>query len=475
MEFWIDNLNPEFLYPEMTRNVDLFARLMQSLSLHLRPAPYTYGLLTLRLLGKLGGKNRLFLREPLDMPSIDHIDMTNLLLLRCRWSPIRLIDGSIPAAEEVYLPIPLDRCLALLRAISATTPSPSLRKRRTVNAESSILWHEKKRLWDDSAEDLDLVSYSADVALTTVSSQREACVVVVQTALELFVSSRMNGSVTPRIEFSAPNIRRLGSSLLHAWSHELDDERIEKSVDSFIRNADDSSLAEVLAEFVGTSAAADEVVQRALHLDDNEGHSLRASKLSSLFLVALCENASREEWGSRARYLHMLLALVKRQGNHWARENEIRLINTAFLAVKGVPRELSNPSMSAFRFFLDICNILYGPSNHDSLQWDVLATNYSESEQRSRATMPIDSAERLDEASKRNVSVQADASSSAGESGVETKQSTTDTKEGAKEDSSAFRPSDDVLRLCLQELSSNQQLARYASSTFCSIIAPPVA
>ena len=42
---------------------------MTALSNHLRPAPYPYGLLTLRLLGKLGGKNRCFLRDPLDVMS----------------------------------------------------------------------------------------------------------------------------------------------------------------------------------------------------------------------------------------------------------------------------------------------------------------------------------------------------------------------------------------------------------------------
>jgi hypothetical protein len=55
LEFWVDNLNPLFLYPEMSKQSELFSTLMQSLSSHLRPAPYPYGLLTLRLLGKLSG------------------------------------------------------------------------------------------------------------------------------------------------------------------------------------------------------------------------------------------------------------------------------------------------------------------------------------------------------------------------------------------------------------------------------------
>ena len=40
---------------------------MVAVTNHLRPAPYQYGLLTLRLLGKLGGKNRSFLQLPMDI------------------------------------------------------------------------------------------------------------------------------------------------------------------------------------------------------------------------------------------------------------------------------------------------------------------------------------------------------------------------------------------------------------------------
>ena len=62
LEFWVDNLNPEFLYPVMCSQPAVFADLMKSLCKHLRPAPYPYGMLSLRLLGKLGGRNRRFLR-----------------------------------------------------------------------------------------------------------------------------------------------------------------------------------------------------------------------------------------------------------------------------------------------------------------------------------------------------------------------------------------------------------------------------
>ncbi len=61
---------------------------MISLTNHLRPAPYPYGLLTLRLLGKLGGKNRRFLQEP--MNNINYYNTSNqdslsTITLKCQW------------------------------------------------------------------------------------------------------------------------------------------------------------------------------------------------------------------------------------------------------------------------------------------------------------------------------------------------------------------------------------------------------
>ena len=61
---------------------------MISLTNHLRPAPYPYGLLTLRLLGKLGGKNRRFLQEPMNNTNINssiNRDSLSAITLNCQW------------------------------------------------------------------------------------------------------------------------------------------------------------------------------------------------------------------------------------------------------------------------------------------------------------------------------------------------------------------------------------------------------
>ena len=67
LEFWVDNLNPEFFFPIMSGQDSLHTELIQSLCAHLHPPPYPHGMLAMRLLGKLGGRNRRFLREPLQI------------------------------------------------------------------------------------------------------------------------------------------------------------------------------------------------------------------------------------------------------------------------------------------------------------------------------------------------------------------------------------------------------------------------
>jgi transformation/transcription domain-associated protein len=114
LEFWVDNLSADFLYPILSQDEDLFADLMSTLSTHLQPAPYQYGLLTLRLLGKLGGKNRTFLQSPMNIGK-DHGQSENVVSVWCSWNP----NSTISAAQnKVLLRIPLKRAEAILAKVS---------------------------------------------------------------------------------------------------------------------------------------------------------------------------------------------------------------------------------------------------------------------------------------------------------------------------------------------------------------------
>ncbi|XP_077231461.1 uncharacterized protein LOC143864410 isoform X2 [Tasmannia lanceolata] len=96
LEFWIDSLNPDFLEPSMA---NVMSEVILALWSHLRPTPYPWGAKALQLLGKLGGRNRRFLKEP--------------LALECKENPehgLRLILTFEPSTPFL---VPLDRCIYL--------------------------------------------------------------------------------------------------------------------------------------------------------------------------------------------------------------------------------------------------------------------------------------------------------------------------------------------------------------------------
>jgi hypothetical protein len=63
MEQWIENLNHDYLFSLMQSRPGLASKIFHGLCLHLKPSPYPYGSLAIRILGKFGGKNRLFFRD----------------------------------------------------------------------------------------------------------------------------------------------------------------------------------------------------------------------------------------------------------------------------------------------------------------------------------------------------------------------------------------------------------------------------
>lgn len=96
LEFWVDSLNPDFLEPSMAT---VMSDVILALWSHLRPIPYPWGAKALQLLGKLGGRNRRFLKEP--------------LALECKDNPehgLRLILTFEPSTPFL---VPLDRCINL--------------------------------------------------------------------------------------------------------------------------------------------------------------------------------------------------------------------------------------------------------------------------------------------------------------------------------------------------------------------------
>ena len=191
----------------------VFISLMKALSMHLRPAPYPYGLLTLRLLGKLGGKNRRVLREPIDIidPKTFSENSAENISLGFIWSakPRNGDEKSDPEGEslkqsmfEIHLPI--KRCLELLKrassvklfepeSISSGGVSSSEERNRKSNGGISKP-HDVATLLSKDIGDIDLLRYCRDVTEETTLSQVKAAIQVLRSALTRIVNIP-NGSL----------------------------------------------------------------------------------------------------------------------------------------------------------------------------------------------------------------------------------------------------------------------------------------
>lgn len=179
LEFWVDNLNAEFLFPIISRDSDLFSELMLALTDHLRPAPYQYGLLTLRLLGKLGGKNRLFLQQPMEIPTRNNKKWSNSngLQINCKWNN----------SSKYSLDLPLERAVFVLKNLSllqkrkkSTTDD---KKNANINHNISTTFSEESKV-----EDIDLSAYKSILLRDITHDQGSAAFDVIRAALSALVA-----------------------------------------------------------------------------------------------------------------------------------------------------------------------------------------------------------------------------------------------------------------------------------------------
>lgn len=174
---------------------------MKALSLHLRPAPYPYGLLTLRLLGKLGGKNRRVLREPIDISDRDAVKRNVAVLgLDFVWShpdkPIESTDMEVDGTPEFSqkpfsLDLPIMRCYEMIKRIALCSNGEKIHGPSTIREDQSsnvIPWSSSDELWEADILKTDLLAYCSDVVKETRQNQVEAAVTVLRAALtKMFV------------------------------------------------------------------------------------------------------------------------------------------------------------------------------------------------------------------------------------------------------------------------------------------------
>ncbi len=202
LEFWVDNLNPEFLFPELSKQKTVFVSLMKALSIHLRPAPYPYGLLTLRLLGKLGGKNRRVLREPIEIAEPDTFAQNAFekMSLEFEWSAKSSEDSDgdvdMEPLSTFHIDLPIQRCVELLKRTSRVKifESEIISSGETSSAEEMKVdvgrfeGQDVRVLLSNDVGDIDILGYCKNVTKETTMNQVKAAIRVLRSALTKIIN-----------------------------------------------------------------------------------------------------------------------------------------------------------------------------------------------------------------------------------------------------------------------------------------------
>lgn len=119
LEFWVDNLNPDFLYPIMTSQDRLLTEIIEALNTHLIPPPYPYGELAMRILGKIGGRNRQYIMDPLNLDFSEHY-FTGLTF-GFRWSGDSGSSEGTLRSFPMSMDVLIDRATKVLRGYMRKT------------------------------------------------------------------------------------------------------------------------------------------------------------------------------------------------------------------------------------------------------------------------------------------------------------------------------------------------------------------
>jgi transformation/transcription domain-associated protein len=434
LEFWVDNLNPLFLYPEISKQIQLFSGLMQSLSRHLRPAPYPYGLLTLRLLGKLGGKNREFLREP--MPVAKPLELsTTTFTIRCKWNKV---EGAGKADSVVEIPIPLDRCVHLLKLVAFSEHSPPqipLDQDHITCPDAKVkTWSDRDLLWTCRMSDVDFTAYNASVSKEVKYNQATASLSIAQAAIQAEMSSRSCDNRESRPVDDAI-LQKACIALLYAGMIKHVKGTALSSLKTWIPSLVPSPLNLSLTQFLseapsGEEGVALEVLRLVLALKDEDFEELvtRETVLDSL-VVSLCDGYTSSAWSKHEAFQDAIYFLVDSTGEDWRRKHELRLVNTAFVVLKSTPHELSSAAVRAASFAIRLCRVLYGVSSAGSVSGQVFIWD----------SLPLE-----------DMKDDKGGSASGSEGG----------NKPAVTSGGSSRPCEDAFRVILQDLASTQQLAR---------------
>lgn len=331
---------------------------MQSLSLHLRPAPYPYGLLTLRLLGKLGGKNRQFLREPMPFIEVNGLSVTTRSYSTCSWSRVEEVGEMSDASITMTLPLPITECVEILRSIAL---QPSVNEKGRLE---NIYRRSDSFLWECKIEELDFVKSSHEIVTGVENDQAAASFTIVSAAMKKRFDRDTSSENDKNEVICSRDDNFLCLGLFYACMIDSTCEGAWALVKSTVMAIDCGIIADSLCQVLSQPSSRATSVGMAMLDFLLDGKLIKnlanRDSLCQALVCVLCDACCSSSWERQSGLQDALRSLTSTMGGEWSRKYEVRLINATLQPVKTVPRELTEASVCALRVFIMMCSTLYG-------------------------------------------------------------------------------------------------------------------
>ncbi|POS88032.1 Protein kinase-like (PK-like), partial [Erysiphe pulchra] len=377
LELCVDNLTSDYLDPIMAPVID---ELMTALFDHLRPTPYSHfhAHTTLRILGKLGGRNRKFMTGAVDLHFQKYSDDVTSFDLRLIGSKK---DRAFPAE------IGIDLAIRKLMEIPRTTASKKSDTWYKKHALHLIKTHLKLRLGVDGYPDdfgrlvrlqaQDLLSRECNVDLSSLeASDKERSIAKKydqDKILKKLIKACLFAVSLPEFALEATTITtnickhftllQLGRGLAEMRQQSLPFDVNVKSGEGPLY-IDDRVLGNAIIESLSSDLlAVREAAQNAIQEIYNSAATILGSEtrvcrlpffayLSNLF----CHNCYKEEWFSKTGgCLGINLIITKvNLGDAWIYERQIDYLRALMYVIKDMPLDLPAKIRNAAQLTLDI-------------------------------------------------------------------------------------------------------------------------
>lgn len=336
----------------MSKQKELFSLLMQTLSRHLRPAPYQYGLLTVRLLGKLGGRNRQFLRDPMPIVSEEQLRPQYHVKIDCKFKSSH--------GSKLQIPVSLGECVSTIKSISRCEPQ-KLSTTDGMDTSPDCAWDRK---FDVPSIEME----SHRIARTIRNDQLMACWKIVRQGATDALGAGQGMECRDRLTIDG----LLYLSLLPT----LQDECFEL-LSKLLGKVDCKVLGDGITRFAAEQNP--RCLTITMEVFNNWNKLAEAEKLSSLngaLISSLCEFCCMSTWSRRIGPQAMLCHVVKTLGYDFAKIYEETIFTAAFVPLKNTPKELARASVIAWRSFVELATTFYGNSwchstqEQPEVEWD---------------------------------------------------------------------------------------------------------